>query len=125
MGIVRALVKAGASLIAYDPAAMDKARATLPAGKVSFAENAYDAATGADAILILTDWEEFRVLDLERLARNVRRPILVDGRNLFSPQHAAAEGFHYYSAGRPVADPGDPAQGRPGTGARLKLLNAA
>jgi UDPglucose 6-dehydrogenase len=70
---------------------------------VRFAEDPYQAAHGADAALILTDWEEFAGLDLARLRRELRYPILVDGRNLFRPSEMAEHGFIYVSVGRPQA----------------------
>ena len=72
---------------------------------VQFAENAYDAAHDADALLILTEWEEFAALDLKRLRAELKYPIVIDGRNLYDPQVMAAHGFTYYSVGRPSASP--------------------
>src|SRR5437868_1879166 len=82
MALVELLIKEGSNVVAYDPAAMEHARRVL-GDKVTFAANAYDAATGADALLILTDWEEFAALDLDRLHAALKYPIVIDGRNLF------------------------------------------
>ncbi len=104
MALVEALLQEGCEVVAYDPAAMARAREALPTGGISFAESAYDAALGADALLILTDWEEFAALDLARLRTALKYPIVLDGRNLYDPELMARSGFHYYSVGRaPVA----------------------
>jgi len=101
--VVEALVAEGARVVAYDPGAMPRALAAL-GDAVEFAEDAYAAAAGADALLVLTDWEEFSALDLARLRNALRTPLVVDGRNLFEPQRMAEEGFWYWSMGRaPVA----------------------
>ena len=83
MALVELLIKEGSNVVAYDPAAMEHARRVL-GDKVTFAANAYDAATGADALLILTDWEEFAALDLDRLHAALKYPIVIDGRNLLT-----------------------------------------
>jgi UDPglucose 6-dehydrogenase len=81
---------------------MERAKEVLKSG-VEFAGNAYEAATGADALLILTEWEEFASLDLERLRALVKYPIVLDGRNLYDPTVMVEHGFSYYSVGRPAA----------------------
>ncbi|MFY9841744.1 MAG: UDP-glucose dehydrogenase family protein [Terriglobales bacterium] len=100
--LVQELVREGCHICAYDPAAMDRAKELLKTG-VDFASDAYEAATGADALLILTEWEEFATLDLERLRTLVRYPIVLDGRNLYDPAVMVEHGFSYYSVGRPAA----------------------
>ncbi len=100
IAIVQELIKEGARVCAYDPAAMPKARAVLPKDQVEFAENEYQAASRRDALLILTEWEQFSRLDLPRLHAVLRRPIIIDGRNLYDPASMAAAGFLYYSVGR-------------------------
>jgi UDPglucose 6-dehydrogenase len=97
--LVQALLQEGCQICAYDPAAMPRAREVLN-GHVEFATNAYDAAAGADALLILTEWEEFASLDLTQLATKLHYPIVIDGRNLYEPDVMAAHGFTYYSVGR-------------------------
>ncbi|HJS99568.1 MAG TPA: UDP-glucose/GDP-mannose dehydrogenase family protein [Terriglobales bacterium] len=104
LALVESLLKEGSQVVAYDPAATERARETL-GRRVTFAGNAYDAAQGADALLVLTDWEEFASLDLERLRELLRYPIVIDGRNMYKPERMAALGFHYYSVGRPLAAP--------------------
>lgn len=104
LALVESLLKEGSEVVAYDPAAVERARETL-GNRVKFAANAYEAASGADALLLLTDWEEFASLDLERMREQLRYPIIIDGRNLYQPEQMAALGFHYYSVGRPLAAP--------------------
>jgi UDPglucose 6-dehydrogenase len=94
----------GCHIAAYDPAARERAREVL-SSKVEFAASAYEAARDADALLILTEWEEFAALDLDQLYRELKYPIVIDGRNLYDPQIMAAHGFTYWSIGRAVAIP--------------------
>jgi UDPglucose 6-dehydrogenase len=100
--LVQELLREGCCIRAYDPAAMDRAKEVLKSG-VEFATNPYDAAKGADALLILTEWEEFATLDLERLRTLLKYSIVLDGRNLYDPATMAEQGFSYYSIGRPTA----------------------
>jgi len=102
MLLVEEFAREGCHICAYDPAAMDRAREILPAA-VEYASDAYQAAKDADAVLILTEWEEFAALDLDRLRGVVRYPIVLDGRNLYDPATMTAHGFSYYSVGRPPA----------------------
>jgi UDPglucose 6-dehydrogenase len=104
ISLVRLLLREGCEVAAYDPAAMERAREVLD-GRLEYAENAYEAAEDADALLVLTDWEEFATLDLGRLRAQLRYPIVVDGRNLFDPDQMAQAGFIYYSVGRPEVYP--------------------
>jgi len=97
--LVQALLQEGCTVAAYDPAARKRASEILD-GKVEFADNAYDVARDADALLILTEWEEFAALDLPRLRSQLKYPIVIDGRNLYPPALMAAHGFTYYSVGR-------------------------
>jgi UDPglucose 6-dehydrogenase len=96
--VIRPLQKEGAKIRAYDPKAMEKAREVLPG--VEFCDDAYSAATGADALIICTEWDEFRQLDLEKLRSVMSHPIVLDGRNLFDPQKMTELGFVYKSIGR-------------------------
>src|SRR5436190_15682832 len=102
--LIQSLLQEGCQISAYDPAAHDRAREVLNSG-VTFTESAYDAAHHADALLILTEWEEFGVLDLKRLREELKYPIIIDGRNLYDPDVMAAHGFTYYSVGRPASSP--------------------
>jgi len=97
--VVRQLHAAGARIRCYDPVAMDNARALVPAG-VAFSDSAYAAAEGADAVVLITEWNEFKYLNLERLRRLLRRPLVFDGRNLWEPERMRRLGFEYYSIGR-------------------------
>jgi len=97
--LVQDLVREGCLITAYDPAAMERAQEVLHSS-VDFAGSAYDAAAGADALLILTEWEDFATLDLNQLRGKLRYPIVLDGRNLYDPQVMAAHGISYYSVGR-------------------------
>ena len=100
--IVQALLQEGCKITAYDPAAMERAQEVLHS-TVKFANSSYEAAHGADALLILTEWEEFANLDLARLRDELKYPIVIDGRNLYDPEMMAANGFTYYSVGRAAA----------------------
>ena len=101
--VIRKLLDAGACVTAYDPAAMERAKDILPpSDKVRYAGSIYEAATDADAVLILTDWREFADLDLAELNRALKFPIVIDGRNLYKPQYMADHGFTYVSIGRPA-----------------------
>src|SRR5262249_32612427 len=104
IAIVECLIKEGCDVVAYDPAAMEKAREVLNSS-ATFAESSYAAAHKADALLILTDWEEFASLDLERLKTALKFPVVIDGRNLYSPKRMAEAGFTYVSVGRADAIP--------------------
>jgi UDPglucose 6-dehydrogenase len=97
--IINQLVKLGANIVAYDPVAMENAKRVLPAG-ISFARDAYTAARGADAVAVVTEWNEFQQLDLARLARGMSTPVLFDGRNIYEPAKVKALGFTYYGVGR-------------------------
>jgi len=98
--IIENILREGASVCAYDPAAMDRAREELALPGLSFASDPYSAIANADALLILTDWPEFAELDLERVYSLLLLPIVVDGRNLYSPDAMHKAGFSYLSVGR-------------------------
>ncbi len=102
--LVETLLQEGCQIAAYDPAAQQRAQEILKSN-VEFASDAYEAARGADALLILTEWEEFATLDLNRLYKQMKYPIVIDGRNLYHPETMAAHGFTYYSVGRPAVTP--------------------
>jgi UDPglucose 6-dehydrogenase len=102
--LVQALLQEGCKITAYDPAAMERTQEAMSSG-ITFANSAYEAAHGADALLILTEWEEFANLDLPRLRQELRYPIVIDGRNLYDPEVMANHGFTYYSVGRPTSHP--------------------
>jgi UDPglucose 6-dehydrogenase len=102
VAIIKALLKEGCSVTAYDPAAMDRAAEEFgPHSALKFANGPYEALEGADACLVLTEWEDFAALDLARVKQLLHYPIVVDGRNLFKPAAMEAAGLNYYSVGRP------------------------
>ena len=100
--IIKALLKEGASVRLYDPEAMPNAQQVLPEqpGRVTYCRTAYEAAAGAHALLLLTEWSEFKELDLHRVRDLMEVPVLVDGRNLYDPAEARHAGFEYHSMGR-------------------------
>ena len=101
--ILRALLAEGSDIRAYDPHATDKAKAILP--DITYCNDAYQAAEGAEAVVLLTEWAEFRKIDWNRLRTLVERPLLIDGRNALSAEVVAAHGFHYIGIGRTSAAP--------------------
>jgi UDPglucose 6-dehydrogenase len=104
--LVEMLLAEGCSIRAYDPAAIKRTQEVLPAGpNLRYVDDAYAAADDVDALLILTDWSEFATLDLKRLNKILRYPIVIDGRNLYDPQLMVEHGFTYLSVGRPAAYP--------------------
>jgi len=106
--LIEKLLQEGCTVAAYDPAAMDRAKLQLGTG-VEFFSTPYETLEGADALLILTEWDEFSTLDLARVYRGLKYPIIVDGRNLYRPEEMAALGFTYYSVGRQTSAPETPA----------------
>jgi UDPglucose 6-dehydrogenase len=102
--IVQALLQEGCKITAYDPAAIERTQ-ELMSSNIKYANSAYEAANGADALLILTEWEEFANLDLSRLNSELKYPIIIDGRNLYDAEVMAANGFTYYSVGRAASHP--------------------
>jgi UDPglucose 6-dehydrogenase len=100
--IIHLLQSEGARVRAFDPAANEAARAILPG--VELCSDAYAVAEGADAVLLLTNWSEFRRLDLDRIRQAMKYPLLVDGRNLYDPSEMVAKGFFYQPIGRPTPD---------------------
>ena len=101
ISIVEWLINEGALVQAYDPAAMDRAREVLPSRSMLFVDSAYEAADGADALLVLTEWDEFKHLDYAQIRSLLRYPIIVDGRNLLDPEEMRKLDFNYLSMGRP------------------------
>jgi len=99
LDIVPMLQEAGAEIHAYDPAGMHEASKLLP--DVTWCEDAYAPLDGADCVAILTEWNEFRALDLKRVRRMLKNPVMVDLRNIYNPEDMDMAGFEYYSIGRP------------------------
>ncbi|HEY0143476.1 MAG TPA: UDP-glucose/GDP-mannose dehydrogenase family protein [Thermoanaerobaculia bacterium] len=96
--IIKGLQAQGAVVRAYDPQAVGNARSIFE--NVEYCDTAYDTAQGADALVLATEWNEFRALNFERIKKALRQPIVVDLRNVYDPQRMRAEGFEYYSVGR-------------------------
>jgi UDPglucose 6-dehydrogenase len=97
--VITRLVELGATVCAYDPVAMTNAQKMLPT-VVEYADSPYAAATGADGVALITEWNEFKFLNLERLRTVMRRPLVVDGRNVWEAERMRRLGFEYYSIGR-------------------------
>jgi UDPglucose 6-dehydrogenase len=117
--LVQSLLQEGCQIAAYDPAATARAREVLNSS-TEFANDPYEAARDADALLILTEWEEFATLDLDRIFKQLKYPIVIDGRNLYDPDAMAARGFTYYSVGRLAAMPVIPASATASPTRKLK-----
>jgi UDPglucose 6-dehydrogenase len=100
LSIIEELLGSGARVVGYDPVATESARKIL-GSKIEFADGAYEAAEGADALMIVTEWNEFRQPDFERLKKGLKAPgVIFDGRNLYSPKQVCGLGFRYYGIGR-------------------------
>ncbi|MGH7587760.1 MAG: UDP-glucose dehydrogenase family protein [Gemmatimonadota bacterium] len=98
--IIRELLDRGASIRAFDPKAVENTRGVFSDG-VEFTGEGYEALAEADALIVVTEWNEFRFPDFERMKRSLRHPIVFDGRNVYEPEAMAEHGFEYYSIGRP------------------------
>jgi UDPglucose 6-dehydrogenase len=105
IAIIEALLKEGAQIRVFDPAAQSRAKDVLPANGIVYATDAYDAASGCDALLILTEWKEFSELDLLKVHSLLKYPIVIDGRNLYEPGKMANAGLIYHSIGRALGVP--------------------
>jgi len=101
--IIEELLKAGATVAAYDPEAMENVK-SLFGDKIVYAENQYDALKGADALIIATEWNEFRTPDFLKIVSNMKKKAVFDGRNLFDTTAIRELGFYYESIGRPIAN---------------------
>ena len=97
--IIEGLTERGAKIRAYDPEAMDNARPLFPS--ITFCEDVYEVADGCDAIVIVTEWNEFRAVNFERLQQLMNRSLLIDLRNIYDPARVIGRGFEYVSVGRP------------------------
>lgn len=96
---IRKFIEAGIKIKAHDPEAMEASVAELD-GKIETFDNGYDTLDGADGLLVLTDWQEFRTPDFEQIAKRLNKPVVFDGRNLFDPAYVKKQGIEYYSIGR-------------------------
>lgn len=97
--LIKELLEEGAQVIAFDPEAMDNVKETI-GDKISYASSPYEAAEGADALAIVTEWNVFRTPDFDRLSSALNNKVIFDGRNLFDLEHIAKQGYHYESIGR-------------------------
>ncbi|MEK7879591.1 MAG: UDP-glucose/GDP-mannose dehydrogenase family protein, partial [candidate division NC10 bacterium] len=102
--VIRLLHEAGVTVKAYDPVAGENAKRLLP-DSVRFCASSYEAAEGADALAVVTEWNEFKLLNMERLRSLMRRPLVFDGRNIYEPERMRRLGFEYHSVGRKPAVP--------------------
>jgi UDPglucose 6-dehydrogenase len=98
IAIAQALIDAGVKVTAYDPEGMGLAKPLMP--KVTMADSLYEAIKGADAIALVTEWDAFRALDLDRVKSLAKAPVMVDLRNVYDPKEMRAAGFTYVSIGR-------------------------
>jgi UDPglucose 6-dehydrogenase len=101
--LIRALIEDGARVKAFDPVAMDDARELLPEA-VEYCTDSYDAAEGADALILVTEWNQFRSLHMDRIRESLRQPIVIDLRNVYDPDRMREQGFQYFSVGRAAKD---------------------
>jgi UDPglucose 6-dehydrogenase len=113
--IIRMLAEAGAEVVAYDPEAIETTRnvlgeGNLASGSLSYAADPYSALVRADALVIATEWPEFRRPDFERMQRLLNAPVIFDGRNLYQTERMAEAGFVYHSIGRPFVPPAEPSE---------------
>jgi UDPglucose 6-dehydrogenase len=99
LAVVADLLAAGVSVRAFDPAAMENTKPLFP--QLHYARDAYDCAQGADFVVLATEWNEFRALDLEKLARVIRAKTMIDLRNVYAPEELRAAGWNYTGVGRP------------------------
>ena len=99
INIVQSLVDRGVNVRAYDPVGMEEARRLLPEA-VEYARGPYECAEGADCLVIITEWDAFRALDLDRLKQILRSPVIVDLRNIYPPNDLLQRGFRYVGIGR-------------------------
>jgi UDPglucose 6-dehydrogenase len=96
--IIRLLQAEGAVIRAFDPVAMDAAKSIMP--EITYCQNAYEVCKGADAVVLVTEWREFKLLNLEKVSKEMKTPIIFDGRNFYDPERKKRLGFEYYSLGR-------------------------
>jgi len=98
LALIQALRDGGAKIVAYDPEGMASARLLMP--DIAYAADAYSCAAGADALVIVTEWDAFRALDLDRVRHEMKAPVIVDLRNIYRPEDVRRKGFAYASVGR-------------------------
>lgn len=101
--LIKELQSRGATIKAFDPQAMEHTKEIVP--EVTYAHNAYEVAENADALVLATEWREFKLLDMERIRNSMKQPILLDGRNFYNPEEKTRMGFTYYGLGRGIFQP--------------------
>jgi len=99
INLIRSIIKSGASVNAYDPKAIDQAKFYLKGLKVNYVDNKYDALDNADALVLVTEWKEFRSPDFSLMDKKMKRKLLIDGRNQFNPEYITSKGFEYLQIG--------------------------
>ncbi len=111
LDLARLLMEKGAKIRAFDPAGMPRTKQEMP--EIEMAENAYELARDCDALLVCTEWNEFKHLDLARIREVMRCPVIVDGRNIYDPKKMSEVGFHYRGVGRGYGPDGQPVNSSP------------
>ena len=96
--IIKLLLDEKVNIRAYDPIAMENTKKEFP--RITYCESSYEAAKGCDALVIITEWNEFKLLNLRKIHEIMKRPLIFDGRNIYDPERMEAVGFEYYSIGR-------------------------
>ena len=109
LDVIADLLASGASVKAYDPIAIENTKQVFP--QIGYGTNAYEVAAGADALVVVTEWNEFKTLNFERLAGLMTRPLILDGRNLWDPERLRRLGFEYHSIGRASIIPAQESRG--------------
>jgi len=104
--LIESLLEQGVSVCAHDPAAMEQARGIL-GDRIEYADTNYEALEGAEALIVVTDWNAYRNPDFARIKKALHQPVIVDGRNLYDPEKMRDLGIKYYSIGRPMLEPTD------------------
>ncbi len=99
INLIRSIIESGASVNAYDPKAIDQAKFYLKGLKVNYVDNKYDALDNADALVLVTEWKEFRSPDFSLMDKKMKRKLLIDGRNQFNPEYITSKGFEYLQIG--------------------------
>ena len=100
LSVIKSLTDAGAKIRAFDPVATENARKLIDSNGVHYCSNAYEALEGSDALVIVTEWNEFRHPDFDRVKSLLKAPLIFDGRNLYSPAQMRDLGFTYFGIGR-------------------------
>jgi UDPglucose 6-dehydrogenase len=103
LDIIEALLSAGATVLAFDPEAMNNVQALL-GDRIRFCETQYECLEGADALVIATEWNEFRTPDFDKMLSLMKDPVVFDGRNVFDVAQMEKKGFYYESIGRPLVN---------------------